>query len=286
MIHALDHVIIAVSDLDRARESYTQILGRRPSWSGEHPGFGTANSLFQLANTYLELLAPAGSGAVADVLREHLDERGEGLFGLAFATDDADDCAKQLRERGLSAADPVAGEGRESETGAERRWRNVHLPAKDTRGVLIFAIEHLSPSESLPEAEALVGDSTAVSGLDHVVVMSRDAEATRALYGDALGLRLALDRSFPERGSRLLFFRVGGVTVEIGAQIGAEPQPDARDELWGLAYRVPSVPSACERMAKAGLDVSDVRVGRKPGTSVATVREPTHGVPTLIIGPE
>ena len=187
---------------------------------------------------------------------------------------------------GLSAADPVAGEGRERETGAERRWRNVHLPAKDTRGVLIFAIEHLSPPDSLPEAEPLAGDSTAVSGLDHVVVMSRDAEATRALYGDALGLRLALDRSFPERGSRLLFFRVGGVTVEIGAQIGAEARPDVPDELWGLAYRVPSVPSACERMAKAGLDISDVRVGRKPGTSVATLREPTHGVPTLIIGPE
>ncbi len=284
MIHALDHVIVAVSNLERARETYIQILGRRPSWSGEHPGFGTANSLFRLANTYLELLAPAGPGPAADALRERLEGRGEGLFGLAFATDDADGCAKLLRERGLAAADPVAGEGRESETGAERRWRNVYLPAKDTRGVLIFAIEHLCPPDSLPEAEPLASAASAVSGLDHVVVMSRDAEATRAFYGDALGLRLALDRSFPERGTRLLFFRVGGATVEIGTQLGAEPEPDAPDELWGLAYRVPSVPRACERIAKAGLDVSEVRVGRKPGTSVATVREPTHGVATLIIG--
>jgi catechol 2,3-dioxygenase-like lactoylglutathione lyase family enzyme len=286
MIHALDHVIIAVSDLESARDSYTQILGRCPSWSGEHPGFGTANSLFRLANTYLELLAPAGPGAVADALRERLKSRGEGLFGLAFATDDADECAKRLRERGIAAADPVAGEGRESETGAERRWRNVHMPAKDTRGVLIFAIEHLSEPDTLPQAEPLAGAESAVEGLDHVVVMSRDAEATRALYGDALGLRLALDRSFPERGTRLLFFRVGGVTVEIGTQIDAEPQPDTPDELWGLAYRVPSVPRVCERLAQAGVDLSDVRVGRKPGTSVATVRDPTHGVPTLIIGPE
>ena len=282
MIHALDHVLIAVSDLERATETYARILGRRPSWSGEHPALGTANSLFRLANTYLELLAPAAPGP----LQTRLDEQGEGLLGLAFATDDADQCVKVLRERGIDAPDPVAGEGRERHTGVVRRWRNVYLPREQTRGVLIFAIEHRSPPEALPPAAASDGEAGAVGGVDHVGVRSADAESTRSLYGEQLGIRLALDRSFPERGTRLLFFRVGGVTVEIAARLGAEPEPDTPDRLWGLAYQVPSVPAARERIARAGLDVSEVRVGRKPGTCVATVRDSTHGVATLIVGPE
>ncbi len=279
-------MVIAVTDLEQARETYEKILARRPSWYGEHPALGTANVLFRLANTYLELLAPAAPGPIAEALRARIDERGEGLFALAFGTEDADRCAKILRERGVEAADPVEGEGRELRSGAIRRWRNVMLPARDTRGVNLFAIQHLREPDALPAAEPLEGAASAVTGLDHVVVLSKDPEATRALYGDRLGIRLALDRSFEQRGTRLLFFRVGGVTIEIGATLGAEPEPDAPDRLWGLAYRVPSVLASQKRLARSGLDVSEVRVGRKPGTCVVTVREPTHGVATLIIGPE
>ncbi len=286
MIHALDHVVIAVSDLERARDSYTKILGRRASWNGEHAALGTRNALFRLANTYLELLTPVGEGLVADQLREHIDRLGEGLFALAFATDDAKKCAKSLRERGIEASNPAPGKGRDLVSCAERLWRSVTLSRADTRGVWLFAIEHLSPAETLPPAEPIATALSAAVGLDHVVVRSNDAEATRSLYGDKLGFRLALDRCFAERRIRLLFFRVGGVTIEIGSQLGAAPEPTAADQLWGLAYRVPDVPAARARMAEAGVDVSGIRVGRKPGTCVATVREPTHGVATLIVGPE
>jgi hypothetical protein len=38
-------------------------------------------------------------------------------------------------------------------------------------------------------------------------------------------------------------------------------------------------------MATAGLDVSEVRTGRRPGTRVFTVRSGALGVPTLVIQP-
>ena len=38
-------------------------------------------------------------------------------------------------------------------------------------------------------------------------------------------------------------------------------------------------------LAGAGLDVSEVRAGMKPGTRVFTVRDGTCGVPTLMIEP-
>ena len=125
-----------------------------------------------------------------------------------------------------------------------------------------------------------------VHGLDHAVVRTADAEAAKALYGEGLGLRLALDRSFEQWGARLLFFRVGGITVEVAAALdpsAADADPDTPtdgDRLWGLSYRVADADLARARLMDAGFDVSDTRPGHKPGTGVCTVRSGTCGVPT------
>ncbi len=112
---------------------------------------------------------------------------------------------------------------------------------------------------------------------------SVDPDATRELYGDGLGLRLALDRSFEQWGARLLFFRVGGVTVEIAARLGGTPEPDAADRFWGLSYRVGHADAARARLHDEGFDVSEVRSGRRPETRVFTVRGEPCGVATLML---
>jgi len=285
MLQSLDHVIVGVRDLDAATKTYTALLGREPSWRGAHPGMGTANTLFRVANTYLELLAPVEDGSTAVMLRARLDADGEGLIGMAFGTDDADLCVGELRARGLSPTDPIPGIGRDLGTDAERAWKNVILPTSDSRGPLVFAIEHLSEPNSLPLVAPSVARETAFVALDHVVVQTRDAEATRAFYGDKLGLRLALDRTFENRGVRLMFFRVGGVTVEVASRL--EPALDAAgpDRLWGLAWQVTDADAARARLADAGVAVSGVRAGHKAGTRVFTVEGETHGVATLVIEP-
>lgn len=284
MLHTLDHAVIAVRDLAAATETYTRLLGRRPSWRGHHPQLGTANTLFRLENTYIELLTPAGEEALSAELMHRLEQAGEGLLALAFGTDDATACAAWLRAHGIAARDPIEGEGRETSSGAVRRWRNVYWPETSTRGVMLFAIEHRSPSHALPLAQPLASTRSVVASVDHVVIMTADAGATCALYRDQLGLRLALDRTFESRGLRLLFFRVGGITVECAARL-APPAPNAQDRLWGISYRVADLLGARDRVVQAGFDVSDVRQGQRPGTLVCTVRRETHGVATLFIGP-
>jgi catechol 2,3-dioxygenase-like lactoylglutathione lyase family enzyme len=275
----LDHVILAVADLDAAARSTARLLGRSPSWRGEHPSAGTANALFPLDNMYLELLSPSGPGRSADAVRSWLGARGEGLLGLAFGTDDAAACRAELAARGLEPGPVEKGIGRDVESGAFREWLRVPLPVARTRGVVLFAIEHRSPPELLPRMPALGDEAAAVFALDHAVVRSPDADAARALYGDGLGLRLALDREFPQWGARLLFFRVGGLTVEIAAELAGGPAPDGGDRLWGLSWRVRDADAARARLLAAGFDVSEVRAGRRPGTRVLTVRDGTHGVP-------
>lgn len=286
LLHSLDHAVIAVRGLAAAAEGYAALLGRPPSWRGVHPRAGTANALFRLENTYLELLAPEGAGALGRRIGDVLAERGEGLVALAFGTDDAEACARRLRASGLVVRDPSEGEGRDVESGVRRRWRNVLLAPDATRGLWLFAIEHLDVADVLTLREPTTAPAAAVSALDHVVVASTDLEASRSLYATGLGLRLALDRSFEARRLRILFFRVGGVTVEVVGQLGElGAAPGGRDRFGGLAWRVPDVEAARERLAAAGFELSEVRPGAKPGTRVCTVRRETWGVPTLLIQP-
>lgn len=284
MWRGLAHVSLGVGDVDAAAGPMARLLGRRPSWRGEQPADGTENVLFRLENTVVELVAPAGAGREAEALRHRLASGGEGLVGLALATDDAAACAARLRAQGLEVGEPERQVGRDVQSGAFRRWSKLTLPREATRGVPLAVIEPAPPPEVLQEAPALFDDVAAtVFGVDHVVVRTPDPDGARAFYGERLGLRLALDREFPDWGVRLLFFRVGDLTLEVAASLAAtEPGPDA---LWGVSYRVRDADAARARLLELGLDVSSVRPGRKPGTRVLTVRDAPCGVPTLLLEP-
>jgi hypothetical protein len=81
-----------------------------------------------------------------------------------------------------------------------------------------------------------------------------------------------------------MFFRCGDLIVEVAHDLGAGVSSED-DRLWGLSWRVADADSARARLATAGLDVSEVRPGRKPGTRVFTVHDKTCGVPTLVLQP-
>lgn len=284
MFDALDHVIVAVRDLSDATRRYATLLSRSPSWRGEHPGWGTTNTLFRLDNTYLELISPHGDGPLGHTVVAQLDRQGDGPIGLAFATADLDRVHTRLVANGLEPPPASSGRGLDTDTGMVRNWRSALLPLARTRGVLIIAIEH-EATDRLPEAAPTGPADAVVTGIDHAVLQTSDADAAIALYRDGLGLRLALDRSFPDWGMRLVFLRVGGVTVEIAQPLRDAPLPPHTDQLWGLSWRVPDADAARARLVAAGVDVSEVRPGRKPGTRVVSVRDGTCGVPTLLIEP-
>jgi catechol 2,3-dioxygenase-like lactoylglutathione lyase family enzyme len=273
MLTGFDHVTIAVRELDQAVRDHALMLGASPSWRGAHPSLGTEGALFALSNAAIELVSPQPSAAESEGLRTRLEQHGEGLTALAFCIADAAAWTKQLRERGLRATLPEEGEALGS-AGEVRRYRTVELSERTTRGISVFGVERPDLS-GLRSTSAMPAAS--VEALDHVVLRTADPEAALALYGQGLGMRLALDRVIG--GLRMLFFRQGGVTLECvhDSSVGE------RDVLYGLAFRVRDLEGAHARISAGGLEVSELRAGQKPGTRVFSVKSGTCGVPTLFL---
>ena len=273
---SIDHLIIVVPDLQKATEQYATLLGRSPSWQGSHPDYGTANTLFQLDNVYLELLAVKGSGPAADIVQTLLNERGSSLGGLVFGTQDASAFIERARSFDLMASDPVPGQGIDDNTGAQRHWRNIFWDAQAARGIFSFCIEH-SDTSSLPMSEKL--SESPVTAVDHVVVKTKSAAAAKRFYGEQLGIRLALEQAVPEWGGTQLFFRASSMSIEV---IASDKAP-TDDDLWGLALKTADIEATHRRLLSAGVSVTDVKTGRKPGTRVCTVTSHTLAIPTLLI---
>lgn len=273
MLTSFDHLTILVKDVDAAVGSYERLLGTRATWRGVHPDLGTSGALFGLANALIELTGPLPDAIEAEGLRELLAQRGEGLQAIAFGTDDADACSSALRARGLRATQPQVGEAHGTQ-GNVRSYRTVELSPRSTRGLSVYVVERSDIATLKP---ATPPASDAIFALDHVVVRTADANAAIALYGEGLGIRLALDRKV--RDARMLFFRVGGATLEVVEQ----PALGEHDAFYGATYRVRDIDAAHARMQAAGFTVDAVRDGMKPGTRVFSVKDGTCGVPTLIL---
>lgn len=289
MALALDHLVIAVRDLAAAEENYTRLLGRKPSWRGKHPTYGTANVLYRLDNSYMELLALGeGDSPWATALRNHLDRHGEGLYAIALGTHDIDATVAAARANGLDVQDAAAGNGVDETTGARREWRNARIDPAATRGVRAFFIQHLSPPDVLPMSEPVAAGGAIVTGVDHTVIISSDLAATLALWTSAIGLELRRTVDFSS-DRRLHFLRLGHSILELAGaseRTGAasDKRPATSDLLWGVSYRVDSAAAQVERLRAAGVDVSDARTGRAGATVVADLKPGfSHDVRTLFI---
>lgn len=275
MIEGLDHVVVAVRDLDSAAEGYRQILGREPVIL---TGGGARRAWFQFPNMALELIAPDGEGPASERARAWLAS-GEGVCGLAFAAAELDATARLMGRRGVPASEPAAAKLIDAH-GREHGLRAARLDKAMTGGLDVILVGRHEPIHG-PEPHA----AGAISALDHVVVTTTNPDRALAVYGAKLGLDLRLDRENAGWNARQMFFKCGDAVVEIGARIGAPPE-DKPDRFGGLAWRVADPDAAQARIARAGFDVSEVRTGRKPGTKVFTVRNAPGGVPTLMLSHE
>ena len=275
MISSVDHLIVAVKDLDQAINDYEKVLDVPPCWKGKHSELGTRNALFNFENTYLELLSPSQEGPGTDFVNSLLEEKGDHLAGIALGTQNIELAQEELKRNG-HVVEISSGEATNEKDGKIRQWKNIFLPNTLSRELFIFIIEHTEGNLLKHETQ----DPSKVKKLDHVVINTQDADDFISIYRDVYKIRLALDKTIEHWKRRMLFFRTNATTIEV---IEEKDKKESADELWGLAWEVDSIDAVHKRLVSNSVEVTPIKDGLKKGTLVATIKSHTCNVPTLLI---
>jgi methylmalonyl-CoA/ethylmalonyl-CoA epimerase len=129
----VDHVGIAVPDLDAAIAFHTTVLGGTLSHREENAEQGVAEAMISFGNgdTQLQLLAPL---TPQSTIATFLDKRGPGLQQLALRVPDIDEASARLRAHGLRLLYDAPRHGT-----AGSRINFVH--PRDAGGVLLELVE-------------------------------------------------------------------------------------------------------------------------------------------------
>ena len=127
----IDHVVIAVKDLEAAVETYQRNFGLEQVSSGEVPSLGIRNVFLQIGDAQLELITPLSEqGPVADFLAKH----GGGLYLLALEVDNLDEAIMTLQNQGARVNVATGSSGQ----------RLAFVSPRATHGVLLQLLERRS----------------------------------------------------------------------------------------------------------------------------------------------
>ena len=138
MIIGLDHIAIAVQDMNEGIKRFMDDFGIHFAGQEDVPSAQTSTAFFPISGTQLELIHPLdGQGPV----KKYLDTRGGGLHHLCFRTDDIQADMARLRELGyrLLSDSPRPG---------AHGTQTVFIHPKSCGGVLIELVEYPAGSEA------------------------------------------------------------------------------------------------------------------------------------------
>lgn len=108
MLTKIDHVGIAVRDLDAAVEAYRRLLGRGPSHRQVVESDGIEAVMFEVGESRVELLGSTGPGSK---IASFLEKRGGGLHHVAYGVDDVQAALDGYTAGGLQTLDTCPRRG-------------------------------------------------------------------------------------------------------------------------------------------------------------------------------
>ncbi|MBL6645315.1 MAG: methylmalonyl-CoA epimerase [Flavobacteriales bacterium] len=122
----LEHIGIAVEDLEAAEKVFGEVLGSPAYKREEVAGESVLTSFFQAGSAKIELLVPTSEDSA---IARHLEKRGAGLHHIAFHVDDLEAELERLQSLGYRVVTPP-------KEGADGK-RIAFLHPGDTARVLI-----------------------------------------------------------------------------------------------------------------------------------------------------
>lgn len=134
MIRRLDHIAIAVPNMEAAIARFVDDLGIELAGREDVPSESTSTAFLPIEGTKIELIHPiAGEGPVA----AYLEKRGGGLHHLCFETDDIEGDMARLKSKGYRFLSETPKPGAHG-------TRVAFIHPKSCGGVLIELAEHPS----------------------------------------------------------------------------------------------------------------------------------------------
>jgi methylmalonyl-CoA epimerase len=131
----IDHIGIAVDDLEGSVERYRRMLGVEPAHRERVDDQGVEEVLFAVGTSFVQLLGALGPETPVG---RFLARRGPGIHHVAYRVDDVAVTLSQLREQGTRLIDEAPRRG-------SRDTLIAFVHPKDTDGVLIELVQTTAP---------------------------------------------------------------------------------------------------------------------------------------------
>jgi len=107
----IDHIAIAVENLDEAVELYERILGLAVTHRERVAAFETDTATFELEGTAIELVQGTSEESA---IRKFVKARGPGIHHIAFAVEDIEQALADLKAKGVRLIDEAPRRGKEN----------------------------------------------------------------------------------------------------------------------------------------------------------------------------
>lgn len=133
----IEHIGIAVKDLDAANELYAKLLQTESYKTEKVRSEGVETSFFKTGESKLELLAATSEDSA---IAKFLAKRGEGIHHIAFEVDDIRAEMKRLKEEGFELISKRPKKGADNKLVA-------FLHPKSANGVLVELCEEIKDGE-------------------------------------------------------------------------------------------------------------------------------------------
>lgn len=279
-LQGIDHVVIAVADLDSAEADFRR-LGFLLTPRGRHT-MGSENHCAMFPSDYFELLAVPADHPVTRYYSDYL-RQGDGLAALALKTDDAAGFYAELHSDGIKADAPVDFSRPVAlpEGPRDASFRITQVDIAETPGGRTFVCEHFT-RDVVWRPEYLAHPNGAI-GLQAVSLIA-EPECFAEVRG---AYERLFDRASEGRGEEGVIWRVatGDTPIQVFSPEGfrakygkAQSDKAPRDRratpyFAALHFRVQSLTET-----QALLGRSDVRFAQLEDDSIAVSSELTHGL--------
>lgn len=108
MLGRIEHIALAVADIDAAIAHYRDVWGLEVSHREQVADQGVDEAMLPLGDSHLQLLGPTGPDTTVG---KFIERRGEGLHHIAYEVDDLAGALDELRAKGVPLIDEQPRKG-------------------------------------------------------------------------------------------------------------------------------------------------------------------------------